>query len=140
MARTPNIYGGGARTNTNGLHFEQTTSLEDALKNARYNVHGTKVYDGEKLIGLSVPKNKIYSCFLEPNGIDYTYYNSKKWLPDECFIHLETKVAYIIEKKFQNCEGSVDECKCQHRNAIKFRNENVVFFRYDYLSSGSTKS
>ena len=31
-------------------------------------------------------------------------------------------------------------CKCQHRNAIKFRNENVVFLRYDYLSSGSTKS
>lgn len=109
MARTPNIHGGGARTNANGLYFEQTTSLEDALENARYNVYGTEVYDGEKLIGLTVPKNKIYSCFLEPNGIDYTYYNSKKWLPDECFIHLEDKVAYIIEKKFQNCEGSVDE-------------------------------
>lgn len=77
MARTPNIHGGGARTNANGLYFEQTTSLEDALENAKYDVYGTKVYDGEKLIGLNVPKNKIDSCFLEPNGIDYTYYNSK---------------------------------------------------------------
>lgn len=78
MARIPNIHGGGAQTNANGLHFEQTTSLNDALENARYNVHGTEVYDGKKLIGLSVPKNKVYSCFLEPKDIDYTYYNSKK--------------------------------------------------------------
>ena len=77
MARTPNIHGGGARTNANGLYFEQTTSLEDALENARYHVYGIKVYDGETLIGLSVPKNKIYSCFLEPSGIDYICYNSK---------------------------------------------------------------
>lgn len=28
MARTPNIHGGGARTNANGLRFEQTTSLD----------------------------------------------------------------------------------------------------------------
>ena len=101
MARITNTHGGGARTNANGLHFEQTTSLENALENAGYNVYGTEVYDGQKLIGLSVPKNNIYSCFLKPNGIDYTYYNSKKWLPDECFIHLGTKVAYIIEKNFK---------------------------------------
>ena len=43
MARTPNIHGGGARTNANGLYFEQTTSLEDALENAKYDVYGTKV-------------------------------------------------------------------------------------------------
>lgn len=109
MPRTPNIHGGGAQTNANGLRFEQTTSLEDALKNAGYRIFGTEVYNGIELIGLSVPKNKIYTCFLEPNGIEYTYYNSKKWLPDECFIHLKNKVVYIIEKKFQNCEGSVDE-------------------------------
>ena len=34
MPRNPNIHGGGARTNQNGLHFEQTTSLDDALCNA----------------------------------------------------------------------------------------------------------
>lgn len=31
MARVPNKHGGGAQTNRNGLHFEQTTSLNDAL-------------------------------------------------------------------------------------------------------------
>ena len=29
MARIPNKHGGGAQTNRNGLHFEQTTSLND---------------------------------------------------------------------------------------------------------------
>ena len=58
MARLPNIHGGGARTNANGLLFEQTTSLENALENAGYNVYGVEVYDGTKLIGLSVPKNQ----------------------------------------------------------------------------------
>ena len=47
MARTPNIHGGGARTNANGLRFEQTTSLEDALENARYKVYGSEVYNGK---------------------------------------------------------------------------------------------
>lgn len=109
MARNPNIYGGGAQTNTNGLRFEQTTSLESALKIANYTVHDEKVYYNNKLIGLTVPKNRIYSHFLEPNGINYTFYNSKKWLPDECFINFKNKTAYIIEKKFQSSEGSVDE-------------------------------
>ena len=32
MSRTPNTHGGGARTNQNGLHFEQTTSLRSCFK------------------------------------------------------------------------------------------------------------
>ena len=33
MGNKPNIYGGGARTNENGLYFEQTTDLKSALEN-----------------------------------------------------------------------------------------------------------
>ena len=44
MPRNPNIHGGGARTNQNGLHFEQTTSLDDALCNAGYDVINHTVY------------------------------------------------------------------------------------------------
>lgn len=32
MPRQANRFGGGANTNRNGLHFEQTTSLNTALK------------------------------------------------------------------------------------------------------------
>lgn len=107
----PNKYGGGANTNKNGLHFEQMTSLNTALTEAGYYIIDYKIYT-EPLtlpIGMSVPQKKLYSKFLVPNGIDYRKYNSKEWHPDEAFINYENKTAYIIEKKFQNCSGSVDE-------------------------------
>lgn len=109
MPRIPNRFGGGARTNANGLHFEQTTSLDTALTTAGYCVIGNKVFDGDNQIGLSVQKHDFYKYFLEPRYIRFSDYNSKKWLPDECFVNLETKIVYIIEKKFQKCTGSVDE-------------------------------
>lgn len=109
MARTPNRYGGGAQTNANGLLFEQTTSLDEALIDSGYTLRGRKVYEAERLIGMSVPKYDIYSSFLEEHGVDYRKFNSKKWLPDECFVNLANNTAYIIEKKFQNSLGSVDE-------------------------------
>ena len=109
MPRVANRFGGGAQTNANGLHFEQTTSLDDALQNAGYVVRRCHVYRGTDLVGMSVQKRNLYSMFLEPNGVDYRTVNSKQWQPDECFINFEHRVAFIIEKKFQNSSGSVDE-------------------------------
>lgn len=109
MSRTPNTHGGGARTNKNGLHFEQTTSLDNALCNAGYKVTNYEVYRGSQKIGMSVPQKKLYTYFLNPHGIQYADYNSKEWRPDEAFINFENNTVYIIEKKFQNCAGSVDE-------------------------------
>ena len=56
MSRTPNIHGGGARTNQNGLHFEQITSLDDALNNAGYTVINHIVYRDSQKIGMSERK------------------------------------------------------------------------------------
>ena len=109
MPRTPNIHGGGARTNQNGLHFEQTTSLDDALCNAGYTIINHTIYRGSQQIGMSVPQKKLYTYFLNPHGIHYYDYNSKEWRPDEAFVNFENNTVYIIEKKFQNCAGSVDE-------------------------------
>ncbi|MBO4998186.1 MAG: hypothetical protein J6D02_09335 [Lachnospira sp.] len=109
MSRTPNRFGGGARTNQNGLHFEQTTSLNDALIRAGYHVDNHVVYKENIKVGMSVPQKRLYTYFLNPHGIFYYDYNSKEWRPDEAFINFENQTAYIIEKKFQNCAGSVDE-------------------------------
>ncbi len=109
MSKKINVYGGGAQTNKNGLKFEQTTSLDEALSNEGYTVCEFRVFKNNKEIGWSVPKHKLYKEFLEPKGIKYKEYNSKKYLPDECFINNNLKTAYIIEKKFQNSAGSVDE-------------------------------
>lgn len=109
MTRKPNRFGGGARTNQNGLYFEQTTSLDDALINAGYKVVDHSVFKDNIHIGMSVPQKRLYTRFLNPRGIYYDDYNSKEWRPDEAFINFENQTVYIIEKKFQNCAGSVDE-------------------------------
>ena len=100
MPRNPNTHGGGARTNQNGLHFEQTTSLDNALYNAGYDIINHAVYRGTTHIGMSVPQKTLYTYFLNPRGIHYYDYNSKEWRPDEAFINFENNTVYIIEKKF----------------------------------------
>lgn len=110
MSQRINIYGGGSNTNLSGLHFEQQTSLNDALHAAGYSVNeNCEVYYNNTLIGLSVPKRNFYNTFLEPQGIDYRNYNSKRWEPDEAFVNFTNNTVYIIEKKFQSQNGSVDE-------------------------------
>ena len=122
MARKENIHGGGAKTNINGLKFEQTTSLDESLTLAGYKVENHEVYYNDVKIGLSVPKYSFYSHFLEPKGIIYTNYISKQWLPDECFVNFDdkNKCVYIIEKKFQKGDGSVDEkiANCDFKKSI----------------------
>ena len=110
MGRIHNIYGGGALTNANGLEFERDTSLNEALINNGYRVEDFEVFDKDNnKIGLSIPQNNLYKNFLEKEKIDFRKYNSKKWKPDEAFLNYKTKTVYIIEKKYQECNGSVDE-------------------------------
>lgn len=109
MTKLPNRHGGGAQTNINGLNFERSTSLNNALKIFGYEIVDDHVYLNNIKIGISAPQNKIYKLFLEPRGINYKDYNSKGWKPDEVFINFNTSTVYIIEKKFQNVSGSVDE-------------------------------
>ncbi|KIR02747.1 hypothetical protein P261_01562 [Lachnospiraceae bacterium TWA4] len=126
MSQKPNKYGGGALTNINGLHFEQTTSLDEALTTAGYTVIDSIIYKDNEKIGMSVPKEKLYKKFLIPREIHYKNYNSKKWLPDEAFINFRTETAYIIEKKFQNTPGSVDE-KLPNCHFKKMEYEKLFF-------------
>lgn len=109
MARKANIHGGGAKTNINGLKFEQATSLDESFTSAGYKVENHEVYYNDEKIGLSVPKHCFYKYFLVPNGVKQKDYTSKKWLPDECFVNEKSNCVYIIEKKFQKCSGSADE-------------------------------
>ena len=110
MPRIPNRFGGGARTNRNGLLFEQTTSLNDALINAGFDIcNRYDVYLNNQLVGHSINQAEFATVFLRANGIDDRSINSKRWEPDEAFINELNHTVYIIEKKFQRKSGSVDE-------------------------------
>ena len=105
-----NKHGGGARTNESGLKFEQDISLEDALIAAGYTVSPDgKVKRGSKEIALSAPKHKFYERILNPLNISWEERISKKLLPDEALLIHKAKTLFIIEKKYQNQNGSVDE-------------------------------
>lgn len=106
-----NIYGGGARTNEFGLQFEQETSLKDALLDAGYSINDRGIVrDCEgNCLALTAPKFRLYKEILEPEGIDWRNYISKRLLPDEALLNFTNNTVYIIEKKFQHGSGSVDE-------------------------------
>lgn len=110
MTRIPNKFGGGVQTNRNGLLFEQTTSLNNALINAGFEIRNLyDVYLKDQLVGHSINQSKFSTVFLRENGIDDISINSKRWEPDEAFINKLNRTVYIIEKKFQCTSGSVDE-------------------------------
>jgi hypothetical protein len=111
MSKKPNISGGGSNTNLNGLSFEDRTCLIEAFKDHEQidvNEKNQIIFNGEN-IGFYTEKHNFYKDFLKPFGINYKDILSKKLLPDSVFVNTENKTVYVIEKKFQKSEGSVDE-------------------------------
>lgn len=110
MPRTPNRAGGGSQPNRNGLLFEQSTSLNEALLEAGFEIQNNyDVYYNGTFIGHSINESAFATVFLRSHGIEDREINSKRWEPDEAFINIHTQTVYIIEKKFQKRSGSVDE-------------------------------
>lgn len=135
MIKEHNIYGGGRKTNKNGLLFEKETSLNDSLINAGYTIEGRSIYDKNyKKVGLTIPQRSFYH-YLEDCGIHYLDYNSKKWLPDEAFINFRNNTLYIIEKKYQETSGSVDEklpnCHFKRKEYLKL--VRPLGFKVNYI-------
>lgn len=135
---TKNIYGGGSKTNENGLQFEQETSLSEALlKIDGYKIINNLVYFKGNYIGIEAGKNLLYTKILVPKNIDYTKILSKKLLPDEAFYNAIDDTIYIVEKKFQSVAGSVDEklqtCGFKKRQYIKLFNPLCIKVVYLYV-------
>lgn len=135
MSRQPNVNGGGSKTNSNGLKFEQTTSLNEALCTVGIHIDNDCLYWHDKHIGYSLPQNKLYSKFLVPQGIYYTQYISKKLKPDDALININTKTVYIIEKKFQSSAGSVDEKlqTCEFKKIEYEKLFNPLNYKVEYI-------
>lgn len=99
---------GGANTLT-GLAFENKASLSDIFsKTPGYSVDGKVVYYKKKKVAEMYPKHRLYD-FLLTHHIDHSKIMSKKLLPDDALFVLHNKTFFIMEIKFQETEGSVDE-------------------------------
>ena len=110
---------GGANTNKTGLTYEKITDLSD-----KYNVINSKMYKkNNKSVASSLIKfhgyDSEYIKLNKRNLFNFMKMNNKLNTdihqahgckqPDECYINEDNKVIIIIEKKFQQCSGSVCE-------------------------------
>jgi hypothetical protein len=110
MKRKPNTVGGGSKTNLNGLSFEGRTDLLTSIENhPDFIIIDNKVCKKDIVVGEYYEKYNFYKNFLTPKGVDWETINSKRYLPDSVFYNLGNKTLYVIEKKFQESSGSVDE-------------------------------
>ena len=100
---------GGSKTNKNGLSYEEATSLDDRItiveKNRFSNI--IRFADSKKLYTKTKQADLFKDMKDEINTDIEKGHGCKN--PDECYIDKDLKNLFIIEKKFQQCPGSVCE-------------------------------
>jgi len=130
---------GGGNTIT-GLKFESRVTLENVLSSlSHYTVSDGIVYFKGKKIAELYQKYKLYKNLLEPRGVDYSKIISKRLLPDEAILILKDKILYILEIKFQEVAGSVDEklqtCDFKNKQYKKLLAPLNITVKYAYILS-----
>ena len=134
---------GGANTKT-GLVFEGKTDLETFLISQNGYSSGidengfTEVFYNKKSVAYIFKKNTLYK-FLKFRGIEWNKILSKKLLPDDSIYVITNNILYIIECKFQQVEGSVDEklqtCDFKKKQYKKLLAPLNIDVEYMYLLS-----
>jgi hypothetical protein len=129
---------GGGNTIT-GLHFEKKTYLSDLIKSLQgYSVDGDNVFFKKTEIGRLLKGYKIYK-YLDKRGIKWNKYISCRLIPDDALLIDSLKTIFIIEKKFQKTEGSVDEklqtCDFKKKQYTKLFDPLEIKVEYIYVLS-----
>ncbi len=106
-------YGGG--NTITGLNFEAKVDLQKLLSvlpgykiNKNVNKAGVNVYFEGIPVARCFRKHDFY-VFLNESGIDWKQIISKRLLPDDAMLVSNIKTLFIIEVKYQQVAGSVDE-------------------------------
>jgi hypothetical protein len=127
---------GGGNTKT-GLIFEGKTDLSAFLSlQPGYKVSDTKVYfNGEHVA--DIYKKHAFYRFLSLNGINWKNHISKRLLPDDSIYVIVNNKLFIIECKFQQVSGSVDEklqtCDFKKKQYQKLLSNLNIDVEYVYL-------
>lgn len=134
------IFGGKGGGNTKtGLVFEGKTDLATFLNSQiGYEVKDNKVFYEGELVGRIFKKHGFYK-FLEELEIDWKQLISKKLLPDDSIFVIIANTLFIIECKFQQVAGSVDEklqtCDFKKKQYQKLLSKANIEVEYIYLLS-----
>jgi hypothetical protein len=133
---------GGAKTLT-GLNFEEKVDFIDLLKGIKgYKIQkigkkaGLDVYFNDKLVARAFKKHDFYR-FLEENRINWEKLISKKLLPDDALLVIVRETLFIIEVKYQQVAGSVDEklqtCDFKRKQYLKLVKSLELKVEYVYV-------
>jgi len=134
---------GGANTQT-GINFEGKVDLLEFLdkKIEGYSVKkakiGHEIFYNDKIVARSFRKYELYK-FLASQNVDYKKYLSKKLLPDDAIYVIKENTLFIIEVKYQQVGGSVDEklqtCDFKRKQYIKLFSPLNIEVEYVYVLS-----
>jgi len=135
---------GGAKTLT-GLNFEEKVDFIDLLKRIKgYKIQKSKiltgfdVYFNDKLVGRAFKKYDFYR-FLEEKGINWKNIISARLLPDDALLVIIRETLFIIEIKYQQSGGSVDEklqtCDFKRKQYLRLVNSIELKVEYVYVLS-----
>jgi hypothetical protein len=135
---------GGGNTIT-GLRFEKEVSVQDILKQIPgYRVEkipnkaGLGIFFKNELIARCFAKYDFYK-FLDEEKIDWKSMLSKRLIPDDALLVIVRETLFIIEVKFQNTGGSVDEklqtCDFKRKQFQKMVSSLELKVEYVYVLS-----
>ena len=129
---------GGGNTKT-GLAFEGKTELSTFLNAQKgYKVIDGNVFFHDEIVGRIFKKHGFYK-FLEELEIDWKALISKKLLPDDSIFVIVANILFVIECKFQQVAGSVDEklqtCDFKRKQYQKLLSKANIEAEYIYLLS-----
>lgn len=100
---------GGKNTNKNGLSYEEMTDLTDRITILENNKFFSKIiFNSNKKCFIKTQQANLFKYMTNEINTDIKKAHGCK-NPDECYIDEELKNIFIIEKKFQQCGGSVCE-------------------------------
>ncbi|MCL2061408.1 MAG: hypothetical protein FWH03_02140 [Firmicutes bacterium] len=130
---------GGGNTRT-GLVFEGKTDLATFLNSKTgYKVEKDEVFFENEIVARVFKKHSFYSVFLKELKVEWQNYLSKRLFPDDCIFVLMNNTLFVIECKFQQVEGSVDEklqtCDFKKKQYQKLLSQANIDVEYIYLLS-----
>lgn len=131
---------GGGNTLT-GLNFEKTRNILTLFETMKdYSVKkdeiGWQILYKSKYVAHSYKKYDLYR-YLETRSVDWKKILSKRLLPDDALYVILNNVLYIIEIKFQQVGGSVDEklqtCDFKKKQYKKLMSQLNIDVEYIYI-------
>ena len=128
---------GGGKTKT-GLKFESRSDLRSAfVKFKDYTAKDGELFYKRKLVAKMYKKYDFYKKFLKNNDISHEEIISKRLLPDESIFIIRNNTLFIIEMKFQEVAGSVDEklqtCDFKKKQYQKLLKGTKIKVEYVYI-------